>query len=161
MLLCVIFFSCQTSRKSMSKLIFKEQVKVGGVFANSTNWTRNSLSTDYRSLFAQNDTLFIIERVGEVDKKVWGTIWDSNRAKVLEYSNESGMLLDSTYNYSNLKDYLVYHVEKFDTASLDKHQILGGYRTFITQVINRKKVNTFFFSDAKSSFIHSKLSKQE
>lgn len=54
--------------------------------------------------------------------------------------------------YENWKDLLKDKVERFDTSSIDKHEILGGYRTFITQVIEGKEVKTFFFRDSHSSF---------
>lgn len=156
-LLCIAIASC----KIMNSSLFDRQLSTKILKQQSSNRTlaisaylgrekliRKKLSPNFSKL----DTLFLIERVAIPEQSVWATIWSSKRDKVIEYVNENDIFQDTTYNYPLCKEPLMPNVEKFDTNAIDKHLILGGYRTFITQVINGKKVKSFNFDDATSSF---------
>ena len=122
-------------------------------FANSAYWGRKEFISKLQKMdLGKSDTLFLIERIGEPSLEVWSNIWTSKRDVIYEYERESQIFKDTVLNYKTWQNRYKLNVEHFDTTTIDKHRILGGYRTFITQVIGGKEVKTFFFHDSYSSF---------
>ncbi len=151
--LCLL--GCKTEKNisfvQVSDKIYQSQSKVHRFSISAYNG-RKLLSAKIKDLsFSKSDTLFLIERIGEPDLEVWGNAWTSKRDVVYEYVKESDSFKDTVFNYKSWNNRYKTNVERFDTTSLDKHKILGGYRTFITQVINGKAVKTFYFHDSYSS----------
>ncbi|WP_146202298.1 hypothetical protein [Dyadobacter jejuensis] len=139
----------------MNKNILKQQADFDKRIAITTFSNRKRLS----NYFVKSDTLFLIERVDEPSLKSEGAIWNEKRNEVLVFKETDIIYLKKGYmlkidttsiNYNLWKDPLKSNAERFDTTSLDKHKILGGYRTFITQVIRGKEVKTFYFHDSYS-----------
>jgi hypothetical protein len=162
-LIYLFFVSCATQNEftKMNMNILKQQEIFDKRIATTAFSNRKRLST----YFAKSDTLFFLEKVDEPSLKSEGAIWSDKRDKVLVYSESDIIYLKKGYtlkidtakiNYNLWKEPLKNIVERFDTTSLDKHKILGGYRTFITQVIGRKEVKTFYFHDSYSSMNISK-----
>ncbi len=121
-------------------------------FANSAYWGRKEFISKFQKMIiAKSDTLFLIERIGEPDLEVWSNLWTSKRDVVYEYRRGSEIFKDTVLNYKLWNNRYKTNIERFDTTTIDKHKILGGYRTFITQVIRGKEVNTFYFYDSYSS----------
>lgn len=158
-LMTIFFTSCisQNGFVKMNNNILKQQGNFDERIATSTFSNRKRLS----SYFNKSDTLFIIERVDEPSLKSEGAIWNEKRNRVLVFNETDIIYLKKGYmlkmdttniNYNLWKDPLKTNVERFDTTTLDKHKILGGYRTFITQVINGREVRTFYFHDSYSGF---------
>lgn len=81
-------------------------------------------------------------------------MWTSKRDFVYEYKRDSDTSIDTVLSYKTWENRYRSNVEQFDTTTIDKHEILGGYRTFITQVIGGKEVKTFFLHDPYSSSAH-------
>lgn len=150
-LFIVIVVACQTQKSVVSTNIFKKQNVVGKGFADSAKWTRDDILSKYSKTIFPCDTLFLIERIGEPSLEVWGNIWTSKRNVVYEYEREYETFKDTVLNYNLWNSRYKTNVEQFDTTTIDKHKILGGYRTFITQVIRGKEVKTFYFYDSYSS----------
>ncbi len=101
---------------------------------------------------SDSDTLFMFERIGNPDLDIWSNVWTSKRNVVYEYRQESEIMKDTVINYKIWQNNYKGSIERFDTAAIDNHTILGGYRSFITQVIPGKAVRTFYFHDSYSSF---------
>lgn len=141
-----IAFNQKVSRKI---LVSQSQNKN---FANSAYWGRKEFISKFQKInLTKSDTLFLIERIGEPDLEIWSSIWTSKRDVVYEYERESETFKDTVLNYKSWNNHYKTIVERFDTTTIDKHKILGGYRTFITQVIRGKGVRTFYFHDSYSS----------
>lgn len=158
LLIGIFFTSCisQSGFVKMNKEILNLQENFDKRIATSTFSNRKRLS----NYFVKSDTLFIIERVDEPSLKSEGAIWNEKRNSVLEFKETDIIYLKKGYmlkidttsiNYNLWKDPLKTNVERFDTTTIDKHRVLGGYRTFITQVIHGKAVKTFYFHDSYSS----------
>ena len=155
-ILLLTLMSCRASdniffNQKISKEILVSQSKNKN-FANSAYWSRKEFISKFRKLeFTKSDTLFLIERIGEPSLEVWSNIWTSKRDWVYQYERDSETFKDTVLNYKFWQNRYKLNVERFDTTALDKYKILGGYRTFITQVIRGKEVKTFFFHDSYSS----------
>lgn len=158
-LVTVLVIACHSLKGRISSNIYNEQNKVGKIYANSAKWTREDLLSKYSDNILSSDTLFLIERVAEPTLEVWSNIWTSKRDFVYEYERDSEISRDTVLNYKTWQNRYRNNVEQFDIATLDKYEILGGYRTFITQVIRGKEVKTFFFHDSYSSYDQSGFSK--
>ena len=145
--------------KKVSKRIFEAQRKEM-TFAKSAYFGRRQL-LNLSSLHYSptKDTLFLLERVGEPTLEIWSSAWTSRRDIVIDYSNDSGAFERSVLGYEEWNSSLKRKSEIFDTTTIDKHELLGGYRTFMTQVIGGKEVRTFFFHDSQSSFDQSRFRK--
>lgn len=152
LLLAALVMACHSLKGRIGSNIYKEQNKVGKGFANSAKWTRDDLLSKYSNSILTFDTIFLIERVAEPTLEVWSNIWTSKRDFVYEYERDSDTSRDTILNYKTWQNRYRSNVERFDTTTIDKHEILGGYRTFMTQVIGGKEVKTFFFHDSWSSF---------
>lgn len=152
MLFIATVVACQTQKNVVSTNIFKKQTTIGKGFANSAKWSRDDILTKYSKTLFPFDTLFLIERIGEPSLEVWSNIWTSKRDVVYEYERDSETFKDTVLSYQSWKNRYKSNTERFDTTTLDKHKILGGYRTFITQVIRGKEVRTFYFHDSYSGF---------
>ena len=153
-LFTVLVIACHSLKGTIGSNIYKEQDKVGKGFANSAKWAREDLLSKYSNDNLTSDTIFLIERVAEPTLEVWSNVWTSNRDFVYEYKRDSDASIDTVLNYKTWQNRYKGNVEQFDTTTIDKHEILGGYRTFITQVIGGKEVRTFFFHDPYSSSAH-------
>lgn len=140
-----------TFNQKVSKRILASQIQNKN-FANSAYWGRKEFISKFQKMkLAKSDTLFLIERIGEPSLEVWSNIWTSKRDLVYEYERESETFKDTVLNYETWHNRYKTIVERFDTTKIDRHKILGGYRTFVTQVIYGKEVKTFFFHDSYSS----------
>ncbi len=154
-LILFCFLSCKTQQRlefvDVSQMVYKVQKKLHRYSISAYNG-RKLFSAKIRDLsLSKYDTLFLIERIGEPDLEIWSNIWTSKRDVVYEYHREYKTFKDTVLNYKLWNNRYKTNVEKFDTTTIDKHKILGGYRTFITQVINGKEVKTFYFYDIYSS----------
>lgn len=155
-IILVFLIGCKVSdnivfNQKVSKRILVSQIQNKN-FANSAYWGREEFISKIQKIkFSKSDTLFLIERIGEPSLEVWSNIWTSKRDLVYEYERESETFKDTVLNYQTWQNRHKLNVERFDTTSIDKHKILGGYRTFITQVIHGKEVKTFYFHDSYSS----------
>lgn len=138
--------------KKVSKRIYKAQRKEMTFASSAYDGRKQLINLSTLNYSPTIDTLFLIERVGEPSLEVWGNVWTSRRDIVVEYNNDSGAFKLSVLNYQEWNSSLKSKSEVFDTTTIDKHKILGGYRTFLTQVIGRSEVKTFFFHDSRSSF---------
>lgn len=161
LIFAISFYTCVSRKqtfKNLNKIVYKKQNTFDRRIASSNFYNRIKLRGNLAGL--QSDTIFIIERVDEPTLKSEGAIWNEKRNVVFLFE-ETGIIntrkgaimeMDTmSIRYENWKDLLKDNVERFDTASIDKHEILGGYRTFITQIIHDREVKTFFFHDSQSS----------
>ncbi len=130
--------------KSVSTDLFQYQSVFDTRLAIASLWERKVLIQKHSEICS--DTIFLIERIDEPSLQAQNTIWTSKRDMVLDYSRE-GALKNTMYKYSDWSDPLKNVTERFDTLSIRKVLLLGGYRTFITQIIPDKGINTFCFSD--------------
>lgn len=155
-ILLIFLIGCKMSQniafnKKVSKRILVSQSQ-NKKFANSAYWGRKEFINKFQKMnLAKSDTLFLIERIGEPSLEVWSNVWTSKRDVIYEYERESKIFKDTVLNYKSWSNRYKINVERFDTITIDKHRILGGYRTFITQVIRGKEVKTFYFYDSYSS----------
>jgi hypothetical protein len=140
--------ACHSLKGTIGSNIYKEQDKVGKGFANSVKWAGEDLLSKYPNGILTADTIFLIERVAEPTLEVWSNVWTSKRDFVYEYKRDSETAIDTVLSYKTWENRYRSNVEQFDTTTIDKHEILGGYRTFMTQVIGGKEVKTFFFHDS-------------
>lgn len=160
--IAISFYTCVSQKqafKNINKNVRERQNAFDRRIASSNFYNRIKLRGDLTELLS--DTIFIIERVDEPTLKSEGAVWNEKRNVVFLFE-ETGIIntrkgavmgMDIiSIEYENWNDLLKDNVEQFDTSSIDQHEILGGYRTFITQVIRGKEVKTFFFHDSQSSF---------
>lgn len=156
-ILLIFLIGCKVSanitfNQKVSKKIFVSQSQNKN-FANSAYWGRKEFIRKFQNInLMKSDTLFLIERIGEPSLEVWSNVWTSKRDVVYEYERESETFKDTVLNYKSWNNRYKTNVERFDTTTIDKHRVFGGYRTFITQVIGGKEVKTFYFHDSYSSF---------
>jgi hypothetical protein len=159
--LITIFFllllACRVSNNTAFDTKISKKILIAqdnyGTFANSAYWRREEFMKKVKKInISESDTLFLFERIGEPDLDIWSNVWTSKRDVVHEYKSDLKGGGDTVMNYKEWQNYYKEKVERFDTTTIDKHKILGGYRSFMTQVIRGKEVKTFFFDDSYSSF---------
>lgn len=146
-LLLVSSFSCSSTKSKFPYELYQQQSKINSTYANSTRWTRNSLPDSIIKASRLCDTIFLIERIDEVDKHIKGNMWCSNNRTVFSYSNEDGTFKYSTKLIQHWNDPLQNITERFDTAAISlRKSYLGAYQVFISR-ITHEQINTYFFSD--------------
>lgn len=150
----VLFTFCSCSTMKETELtrgeflsLHKAQKKSNVAVANSAKWARDKAFMDSTiKRFYGSDTLFLIERIDEVDKKVETFVWSSNRDSVLNYNNQSG-LVKSWIAYRTFKDPLKTITESFDIKLVkSKNSYLGAEYVFTSQISNGK-IKTYLFAD--------------
>lgn len=148
-------FSCSSSknyRKLFDKL-FIEQKKIFPGFAGSAYYSRSQaiLDNDFKELLnSEFDTLWMIERIAEVDQSSYSIVWTSARETVISYNVDSNGIILNKGKYDVFSDNLKYTVEKFDTTKLTDNEgiVLGAPRVFIS-MISDKKIKTYYFRDTE------------
>lgn len=151
----ILIFSCCSSSKNYRKLfdkLFIEQKKIFPGFAGSAYYSRSQaiLDNDFKELLnSEFDTLWMIERIAEVDQSSHSIVWTSARETVIYYEvrRAKGIVLNKG-KYDVFNDNLKYTVEKFDTTKLKDNEgiVLGAPRVFIS-MISDKKIKTYYFPD--------------
>jgi len=150
MLTC-LFCSCLTTKGLLSpnqfKLLQKKQMSLNQTFANSAKWSRElAMQKSLFNNFNSSDTVWIIERIDEVDKKVYSLAWDNKRETIIKYNNEQNFnyyFLD----YKELADPLKTIVEEFSVKDIDNTKsYIGAYHVFISQITERE-VKSHYFLD--------------
>jgi hypothetical protein len=147
-------FSCCSSSKNYRKLfdkLFIEQKKIFPGFAGSAYYSRSQaiLDNDFKELLnSEFDTLWMIERIAEVDQSSYSIVWTSARETVISYNVDSNGIILNKGKYDVFSDNLKYTVEKFDTTKLTDNEgiVLGAPRVFIS-MISDKKIKTYYFRD--------------
>jgi hypothetical protein len=133
--------------KDISDSLYNKQKQQSKAVADATKWVRIlAIKNKVFNKVDIKDTIWIIERVDEVDKSVKTYMWDQKRTKVIKYGNYMSYEF-ITIPYSKFDDPLKIITEEFDSLSIkNKTSYLGAYRVFISRIIN-KDVQTFYFSD--------------
>ena len=150
----ILMFSCCSSSKNYRKLfdkLFIEQKKIFPGFAGSAYYSRSQaiLDNDFKELLnSEFDTLWMIERIAEVDQSSYSIVWTSARETVISYNVDSNGIILNKGKYDVFSDNLKYTVEKFDTTKLKDNEgiVLGAPRVFIS-MISDKKIKTYYFRD--------------
>ncbi|WP_373497494.1 hypothetical protein [Aquiflexum sp.] len=127
-----------------------EQRKFNPTIAENLNHSRRMAIKEIEliELFKSDyDTLWMIERVDEVDLSTFSFVWTSNRDEVVSINFDTNGVTSNNYEYHILNDPLKTIVEKLDTFSIiGKESPLGAKRAFISE-ISQKKIRTYYFVD--------------
>ncbi|SMD45747.1 hypothetical protein SAMN00777080_4412 [Aquiflexum balticum DSM 16537] len=155
-IILIFFCSCcypLKMNKGVSNILEKlyiDQRKLNPTIAKNLDYSRRMANneSDFNELFkSEFDTLWLIERVDEVDLSTFSFAWTSNRDDVLLFNVDHNGVIVNRERYSNFNDPLITVVEKFDTASISgKESPLGAKRVFISG-ISKQEVRTFYFTD--------------
>ena len=152
----VLMLSCCYSLK-MNKGVFNtlenlflEQRKLNPAIAENLNYSRRMANKeiDFNELLQSDyDTLWLIERVDEVDLSTFSFAWTSDRDGVLLFNVDNNGVIIDRLSYSNFNDPLISVVEKFNIALISgKESPLGAKRVFISEISNQA-IRTFYFTD--------------
>lgn len=151
----IISCGCSSIRKNddnklLLKRLYFEQKKLNPIFARNLAFSRSlaNETIDFRSLRnSEFDTLWLIERVNEVDMSTSSIAWTSEKNIVYLFSVKIDEVNIDEIKYNSFNDPLKSIVEKFDTMLLnDKESPLGAKRVFISEIFNQR-IRTFYFSD--------------
>lgn len=130
--------------------LFLEQRKLNPAIAENLYYSRRMANKeiDFNELLKSDyDTLWLIERVDEVDLSTFSFVWTSERDDVLLFNVDNNRFIIDRLSYSNFNDPLITVVEKFDTALISgKESPLGAKRVFISE-ISKQAIRTFYFTD--------------
>lgn len=151
LLLGCVISSCKTMdilfNSRQSDLLHDKQKVLNEPFANSAKWSREQAIKEIRfEPVEDNDTIWLVERINEVDKRVNTLVWGNKRETAVMYNNSNGFE-SSKVSYSSINAPLKLLTERFDTLQIDsKKSYIGADHVFISQ-ISQGKVSTYYFQD--------------
>lgn len=148
--LIIAVFCPSNFRHLVFDRLFTKQVALNHGYANITKLVRNKLPRSSIKNIVSCDTIFLIERVDEVTKRVEGSIWCSNNKTVVSYNNNTKDIDFTKIDIHKFRDPLKEITERFDTMSINRTSTyLGASQVFVSQIAG-SNIRTYFFSDITS-----------
>jgi len=149
LLSCSSLKTIKGSRNILERL-FLEQEKLSPTMAINFDYSRRmaNKTMDFKLLLQNDfDTLWLIERVDEVDMSTSSVAWTSDRDVVVLFEVGFDDYTVKKVGYKYFEDPLKSTTEKFDTVSTNTNESpLGAKRVFISK-ISKQMIRTFYFTD--------------